>query len=222
MKRRILASIMFLVSIAGFAFVTTYSWPTRSKPEPYPLHTAAIHWPERIDEIVAGGASPDGANDTGVTPLQTAVTHRAQSGVAKLLSLGADPNIGNSDGNSPLAQAALWGDLQTVRLLISYGADVNAQYQTRPALHHAIVHAHSEIVDLLLKQPNINIDQRSTASGYTPLHLAVQHDRDTFLKILLVKHADTEIQDHVGNTPHDLAAQKPDKTLALLLNPVQE
>jgi ankyrin repeat protein len=222
MKRIIIASVVFLLSIAGFAFVTTCSSSTGFTPEPYPLHTAAIHWPERIGGLVESGLSPDEANDTGVTPLQSAVSHRAQLGVAKLLSLGADPNIGNSDGNSPLAQAAMWGDLQTVRLLISFGADVNAEYQTRPALHHAIVHDHSEIIDLLLKQPNIDLNQRSTGSGYTPLHLAVQHDCDTVVKTLLVEHADIEIRDRAGNTPHDLAEQKLDKTLALLLKPVQK
>lgn len=221
MKRIIIATLLVL-SIAGFALVTSTAKSTASNPEPYPLHYAAIHFPERIDSIVSSGVSPDGPNDARMTPLQSAVTYRAQLGGAKLLSLGADPNIGNSDGHSPLAQAAMWGDVQTVRLLISFGADVNAEYQTRPALHHAIIHDRSEIVDLLLKQPSINLDQQSTGTGYTALHVSVQHDRVTFIELLLARNADTKIREHVSNTPYDLAAHKTDKTLSLLLKPVQQ
>lgn len=224
MKRKITVSISFLLlfTIAGLVFVATFYSPASPDPQPHTLHTAAIHWPEQIEGIVAGGASLDGVNESGLTPLQAAVTHRSQSGVARLLSLGADPNIGNRDGKSPLAQAAMWGDLQTVRLLISAGADVNAEYQSRPVLHHAVVHGHSEIVDLLLKQPSIDVNRRATGTGWTPLHLAVQHNRDTLVKMLLENQADIGIQDHAGNTPYDLAKHKLDGAIApLLMNLLQ-
>jgi len=218
-----LAGVVFFLLISGCTlFALFFCSANDSKPDPYPLHSAAVHWPGRMDAIVADGVSPDALNDIGRTPLQTAVSQRAQLGVAKLLTLGADPNIGNTEGNSPLAQAAMWGDLQTVRLLITFGADANAEYQARGALHHAIVHGHTAVLELLLKQPSINLDQQSTATGYTPLHLAVQHDRKEFIDLLLARHADAAIRDHAGNTPLDLAMNKSDTTLSLLLTTVRQ
>jgi ankyrin repeat protein len=228
MKHRIIATltILFLVSglAVGTAFTAFYAHSTSSNAtvEAYPLHAAAIHFPERIDAIVAGGVPPDVLNDAGLTPLQAAVARRKQLGAAKLLALGADPNLGNAAGNSMLAQAAMWGDLETARVLIHFGADVNAEYQTQAALHHAIVHDHTAIVELLLKQPGINLDLPSTATGYTPLHLAVQHERKEIIEQLLARHADPGARDHVGNTPQDLAKHKSDTSFATLLGASQE
>ncbi len=225
MKRRIIAALAILVVVSGLALrgaFYAHSMSSDATVQLYPLHVAAVHFPDRIDALVAGGVSPDVLNDAGLTPLQTAVAHRKQLGAATLLALGADPNIGNAAGNSMLAQAAMWGDLHTVRLLLNFGADVNAEYQTRAALHHAIVHDHGEIVDLLLEQPGINLDLQSTATGYTPLHLAVQHERNEIIERLLAMHADPGIRDHVGNTPQDLAKHKSDASILLLLGVAQE
>lgn len=225
MKRRIIAALAILVVVSGLALrgaFYAHSMSSDATVQLYPLHAAAVHFPDRIDALVAGGVSPDVLNDAGLTPLQFAVSQRTQLGAAKLVALGADPNIGNAAGNSMLAQAAMWGDLHTVRLLLNFGADVNAEYQTRAALHHAIVHDHTEIVDLLLNEPGINLDLQSTATGYTPLHLAVQHERKEFIERLLARHADANVPDNVGNTPQDLAKHKSDASLATLLDTPQE
>lgn len=91
-----------------------------------------------------------------------------------LLEHGARMNARSDAGYTPLLFAARAGHVETVQLLLAAGAgaDVNeTQEQGVGALIMAIHNAHFELATLLLEK---GADPNLDASGYTPLHLALQ------------------------------------------------
>jgi ankyrin repeat protein len=216
MNYKLVTKTILVLALFGFLFV--FRGFASAQPALPTLHEAAVHRPEKIDTIIANGGSPDALDAAGRTPLQEAVSHRIILGVAKLLASGADPNVGNKAGNSLLGEAATTGNLQNVRLLLAFGADSDSEFQQRTALHTAIVHNYADIVDMLLKQGRGDLNKQGSGSGWTALHWAVQHERKDIIAKLLARRADISVRDHAGNTAHDLAVLKTDKTIAQLLD----
>lgn len=200
----------------GFAFfgVSQSGQSSVAAAASYPLHLVAVSFPETIDDLVSQGAGVNTLDDHGATPLGQAAMHQKHAAVAKLLAHDADPNIVSERQDPPLTHAARWGNVDTAQLLIDHGADVNAVSMSRTALHEAITYGHNEVVALLLAQPAIDLNGRELGTGYTPLHTAVQHERLAIVGRLLELGADPKIQDQAGNTPHDLAAHKTDRSIA--------
>ena len=179
----------------------------------YPLHTAAVHHPDRIDSLIRAGADINGLNGDGQTPLQLAATHHKAASVLRLLAAGASPNAVKEGTDAPVALAAQWADADVCKSLLEYGADPNGRYQGRTALHIAAIFGRAEIVKTLLAHGRVDVDAVEAGTGYTSLHDAVQHGRKDIIALLLDHGADVQRKDAVGNTPADLASAKADRRI---------
>jgi ankyrin repeat protein len=118
----------------------------------------------------------------------------------------------------PLVKAAMKLRLEEIRKLLEAGADVDQKggMMEYTALHVAvdtsIIHRdtsiihHIEVVRLLI-QHGANVSAKARG-GTTPLHVAVNHWRDSeaMMRLLLQNGADVEAKDWEGATPLHVAA----------------
>jgi ankyrin repeat protein len=80
--------------------------------------------PSGARALLAAGADPDGADETGVTPLMYAAGVGSLHTMQALIEAGADVNAAAADGTTALMWAA--ADASKVRLLLEHGAAINA------------------------------------------------------------------------------------------------
>lgn len=77
------------------------------------------------------------------------------------------------DKMSPLHLACTWGQEKIVQILVEFKCQINSQdAEGNTPLHVAILNQHSEIIDILLKQPNIDLKVRNNA-GQSPFATAL-------------------------------------------------
>ena len=102
--------------------------------------------------LIEGGASPDIANNVGVTPLMLACKHEFDMIVEILLSLNVLVNAQSQLGNTPLIIAVNFSkNINIVQLLLSAGADVHqTDNKSNTALDYALTSKNPEITQLLL------------------------------------------------------------------------
>lgn len=214
-KFKVIAIIFILTAVAAIGWLWKASVRQAKVAEKPSIHVAAISSGDLLKEILLSGCNVDEVDKANnVTALWLATTTQKHENVAILLAHGADPNISVGKRDYPLAIATHWGNADTVKQLLERGADVNGQSGSRTALHESIVFGRSAIFDMLLGHPEVSIDQVEKGTGYTPLHLAVQHDRHEFISKLLEMRADVSLVDAAGNTALDLANHKPDASIA--------
>jgi len=124
-------------------------------------------------------------------------------------------------GKTALCEAVVNDKEKTVELLISKGADVNAG---EPPLKTPIfamldsfvpISVDDRILDLLLKA-GVNLKAR-TASGKTPLHIAVEERRKIFIEKILLAGAVLEVKDNKGKTPLAAAVMREKTGIVKLL-----
>ncbi|KAK3092287.1 hypothetical protein FSP39_000780 [Pinctada imbricata] len=107
-------------------------------------------------------------------------------------------------GYTPLMYAvccAAGSNPDVVRFILAQDADVNAKYQPEgvPALISAVKYRRSNIVEILLECPEINVDCQNRRQE-TALMLAVRYEVvDAFFMLLKAK-ADPDIENSRGNT----------------------
>ena len=141
------------------------------------------------------------------TPLCIAVQH-GNEGVVRLL-LGV-PNInvdaGQFDCATPLFCAALDGYTGIVELLLRRGANANLPLDdgTTP-LCAAIKQGHIEVSRLLLREPDIQVNQASVL-GITALALACEGGHKEIVRLLLRKKANPNTATGKGIAPLHLAS----------------
>ncbi|KAJ5817114.1 ankyrin-2 [Penicillium robsamsonii] len=137
--------------------------------------------------------------------------------VKLLLEEGADVNAQGGEYGSALQAAAWSGSPEIVKLLLEEGADVNAQGgEYGSALQAAAWSGSPETVKLLLEK-GADINSRDHSEGRTPLHIAVEAGSISAVTQLLKKGAITNIRDFSDLNPLELAAQRGDYRIALLL-----
>ncbi|HMD49177.1 MAG TPA: ankyrin repeat domain-containing protein [Bryobacteraceae bacterium] len=146
--------------------------------------------------------------NTGCTPLMRATIAGDVELVRILLDKGADPNIsamgvtpfliaagvGTGGRGTGLASATSTGfppNTEIMDLLLAHGADVNAQ-----------------VAGMLTYSLRISRSPSST-EGMTALHVAAQKGRLDEVRYLLGKGARTDLADHDGHKPIDLASAPP-------------
>jgi ankyrin repeat protein len=162
-----------------------------------------MHRPSRTGN---SGRFIDPLLNTGMTPLVRATMAHDKEVVEALLAKGAPPDInamgmtaflvaagagpGHVGGTGLAAETSAGGDpdLELMDLLLKHGASVNAQITGTRTYSMRVARA-----------PSAN-------EGFTALHTTVQAGRVDLVRYLLEKGASSEIADHSGRKPIDLAA----------------
>ena len=189
--------------------------------DPFPLHTAAVHYPTRIEALLSNGMDIDTLDNYGSTALQHAVRFQNKESVSQLLAAGANPKAG-TDKDAPLSIAARTGNTEIVRLLIKYRANPNGKSLGKTALHNAAIFGRTEIVRILVSCEDIDLNVQEDGTGYTGLHLAVQHGHPDIISILLKHGIKSNIKDCVHNTALDLASHSTNKSMTVFLQDAEK
>lgn len=108
-----------------------------------------------------------------------------------------DLNASDSTGYTPLTIALKYGHHGCVSELVLKGADINKMDGGgRVPLSVALEEGHEKCVRYLIKQKNINLDQRDTKKGYRPLHYAVSVKEPSIelIRLLLRSGADPSLK----------------------------
>lgn len=154
---------------------------------------------DRVKELLAAGALPNGADALGERPLLAALAGEHVELVRLLLQRGASPNVKGAKGLLPLGMAAAAGNLALVRLLLKAGAVVDARSDNRAtALHEAVRFDHPAIVrELMAGRPEM---ARYDREGLHPLALAAALGRVACLNSLFEAGVDADFPDRTGLT----------------------
>jgi ankyrin repeat protein len=201
-----------------------------------PLHEAVEAFDlEKVEDLLAQGASMDAKNHRGETPLHYAVDWNNLEIASVLLEKGANPNSKNSNGIPIIVYAIKNKNLDMVKLLISKGANAkslitpkfenieNTQIETEKVNTSAVNYSKSlihyacsfdpentkMIGYLIEKGANVN---SADEFGYTPLMLLFSNSEKfpfDSIKLLIKKGADVNARKLDGQSIlHILIAAK--------------
>ena len=137
------------------------------------------------------GISQDADAQTGMTPLQMAITHNLPTVVTGLLEGGADPNVVLRSDDTPLGLAVRSDRAVVVQALLAAGADPNAALSSGDTpLSLAVRSDNAVVVQALLTagaDPQLHswLRIRPGLSAPNPLHLAVRLGKVKALRSLL-------------------------------------
>lgn len=150
-----------------------------------------------------------------ISPSQALLDWVGGSAYTGIINPGVNPSITTSvfpnDDFTPLLLATSLGDVSTIQLLLnsSGGVDINWQGSNSvipqvTALHIGVRCGFTEVVKLLLMQPDIDVN-RQDQWGFTPLHYAII-TRNKDIVLLLTNHGcSSTIESKNGSTPLDIA-----------------
>ena len=134
--------------------------------------------------------------------------------------LAEDPSRANAfaaDGFTPLGLAAFFRHPAAVRMLLANGAEVNVpsrNAQQVAPIHSAVAGGEVEIVRDLLAS---GADVHAREGGFTPLHGAAAEGNVEMVQLLLAHGADPNARSDTGKTAADLARERGNERIALLL-----
>ena len=163
-----------------------------------PLYVAVDRGREQSARLlIDAGADIKISNHKQRTALHLAASNGHSSIVGELIKVPhLNLNVRNENGQTPLHVAVINGMVASARLLIDAGADINIpdKYQ-QTALHLAAYFGYDDIVDSLIKRPNVNINSRDE-DGDTPLHVAADNGRAASARLLIDAGADINRSDN--------------------------
>lgn len=174
-----------------------------------PLYTTIenLH-SDAAEFLINVGADGKLATANGETPITAAAQYHMAPIVELLLQKGSSVegrDVFHPQAYTPLLAAASNGEVDICDFLLKHGAQLNAtlgDYQT--PLHWAAGNGHQPVVELLLKQPNVQVNAQDFWKQ-TPLHNAVKAENSAIVQLLLDAGAKKDIKDYQGKTPLDLA-----------------
>ncbi|WP_338405958.1 ankyrin repeat domain-containing protein [Wolbachia endosymbiont (group A) of Longitarsus flavicornis] len=198
-----------------------------------------------VEYLIEKGASLKAKNKDGNTPLDLAVKEnikeflkKAQSGLNKellavvngddlnrvkaLVSQGASLEAKDNSDNTPLHNACNNGHVKVVEYLVEEGASLKVKNKDgETPLHVAAQHDSTlEVIEFILNRDLSGIND-ITNNGRTPLHLAIQGNKPSTVKLLLNKGANINAKDKDGKTPLDLAVQEGYTNIVEMIEQVQ-
>jgi ankyrin repeat protein len=129
--------------------------------------------------------------------------------VNAFFAAGINPNAKDEEtGATALITAAGHGDLEIVKTLLKGGANANERDKAGfTAILRAVQNKQDEVADVLLSQPNLDLNAQGLNS-VTVLMSYVARDREDIVQNLLARKANVNLQDSDGDTALHTAAQR--------------
>ena len=156
----------------------------------------------KVKELLAAGANPNAADNSGITSLEIASLRGHLKVMKVLLAAGANPNTGGV-----LSSAAMNGHLEILTALLAAGANPNTTAEDGgTALHLAAAMGQLEVVKVLM-DAGTNLDTQ-TDRGNTALLLAADNGRLKVVEVLLDAGANPDTRSTSGDTPLSCAQRE--------------
>ncbi|XP_065098861.1 ankyrin-3 isoform X2 [Paramisgurnus dabryanus] len=185
------------------------------------LHIASLAGQtDVVKELVNNGANINAQSQNGFTPLYMAAQENHLDVVKFLLDSGSSQSIATEDGFTPLAVALQQGHDQVVSLLLEN--DTKGKVRL-PALHIAARKDDTKAAALLLQNDhNADIESkmmvnRTTESGFTPLHIAAHYGNINVATLLLNRGAAVDFKARNDITPLHVASKRGNANMVRLL-----
>ncbi|XP_068455702.1 ankyrin-2b isoform X8 [Clinocottus analis] len=175
---------------------------------------------EVVKLLVKRGADINSQSQNGFTPLYMAAQENHMDVVRYLLENGGNQSTATEDGFTPLAIALQQGHNQVVSVLLEN--DTKGKVRL-PALHIAARKDDTKSAALLLQNDH-NADvqskmmvNRTTESGFTPLHIAAHYGNVNVATLLLNRGAAVDFTARNGITPLHVASKRGNTNMVGLL-----
>ncbi|XP_028278843.1 ankyrin-3 isoform X5 [Parambassis ranga] len=185
------------------------------------LHIASLAGQtEVVKELVTNGANVNAQSQNGFTPLYMAAQENHLDVVRFLLENSASQSMATEDGFTPLAVALQQGHDQVVSLLLEN--DTKGKVRL-PALHIAARKDDTKAAALLLQNDhNADVESkmmvnRTTESGFTPLHIAAHYGNINVATLLLNRGAAVDFMARNDITPLHVASKRGNSNMVKLL-----
>jgi ankyrin repeat protein len=135
--------------------------------------------------------------------------------VRDLLARGANPDVRDDDQRTPLHQAVLGNSVGLVGLLLEAGASIDAKdSHGYTPLHFAVEEHAREIVRILVgKGADVNARDEDGSSVLWRA-VAAARGRDDIVRFLLENGARSDLANHAGVTPQELASRLGSRALS--------
>lgn len=173
---------------------------------------ASLGFADSVDALLTAGANINALSQSLYTALLEATMHGHGDIAHTLIANGANVNLANIDGDYPAIVAAELGLVSILRDIAEQtispsNFELKNDYGLNPLLVAAL-NGKVEAVDFLLRQCAVQ-DTVTDNDGRTALHLAVLHDQEEVVKMLLQKMSIKRVNmvDKNGATALFLAAQ---------------
>ncbi|CAH8870047.1 unnamed protein product [Trichobilharzia szidati] len=168
------------------------------------LHIASLAGHLDIVKLLIDcGADVNAQSQNGFTPLYMSAQENHVEVVQLLLDKSANQALSTEDGFTPLAVALQQGHDRVVSLLLERDSRGKSRL---PALHIAAKKDDVHAANLLLSNTEINVDHTS-ASGFTPLHIAAHYGNVNIARLLIERGANINYQAKNYITPLHVAAK---------------
>ncbi|XP_058480386.1 ankyrin-2b isoform X26 [Solea solea] len=185
------------------------------------LHIASLAGQaEVVKVLVKRGADINSQSQNGFTPLYMAAQENHLDVVRYLLENGGNQSTATEDGFTPLAIALQQGHNQVVSILLEN--DTKGKVRL-PALHIAARKDDTKSAALLLQNDH-NADvqskmmvNRTTESGFTPLHIAAHYGNVNVATLLLNRGAAVDFTARNGIIPLHVASKRGNTNMVRLL-----
>nr|XP_061782718.1 ankyrin-3-like isoform X31 [Nerophis lumbriciformis] len=184
------------------------------------LHIASLAGQaDVVKELVTNAANVNAQSQNGFTPLYMAAQENHLEVVRFLLENSASQSMATEDGFTPLAVALQQGHDQVVSLLLEN--DTKGKVRL-PALHIAARKDDTKAAALLLQNDhNADVESkmmnRTTESGFTPLHIAAHYGNINVATLLLNRGAAVDFMARNDITPLHVASKRGNSNMVKLL-----
>ncbi|KAF5656759.1 ankyrin protein [Fusarium heterosporum] len=205
----------------GSSFFRSLTSGLRSKPDPFAsaLCQAVIQGDEKqISGLISQGASVDGRNEKGDTPLKCAIKHDRDGAARLLLSAGAKFSSKSWSELPYLFRAASLGNLNVARVLIEFGASVSSKAASgQPHFVELIAKGSVNVAGIGFLLAN-GVDARTKdITGQEVIVSAVKKGSVELVRLLVEYGADVNVKDIVGNPVLVAAVESGDSNMTELL-----
>jgi ankyrin repeat protein len=156
-------------------------------------------------------------DESGLTPLAIAVSHKHFPAIDFLLERGVDVDGINFDETTPLSTACIQGDVEVVEKLLKHGANVNKTTKSglTPLIQTCFSVSFNEnaisVVKILLNA-GANLNQ-PTFTGDQAIHIACQNENLSLVKLLVDHGSEINSANQDKKRPLEIAKESKNREL---------